>query len=98
MECHTARLIYTPNQSGKERRWVREHIDTAKVETSNDHKKIQYYDTTKYFESKQGEKFILFISTINLTDSGGYLVFNGERFIGRSRLTVIGNSSKVGIS
>jgi hypothetical protein len=90
--------MYTPNQSGKERKWVREHIDTATAETIYDHKKIQYYDTAKYFELKQGDDFILFISAIDSTDIGGYLVFNGERYTGRSRLTIIGNSSKGGIS
>jgi hypothetical protein len=39
-ECHTARLINTPNQSGKERRWVREHLDTATVK--------QFMITRKY--------------------------------------------------
>jgi hypothetical protein len=98
MECQTARLIYTPNQDSKERNWVRENLDTARAELIYDHKEIQYNDAAKYFESKQGDNFILFISEINSTDSGGYFVYNGSSYTDRSRLTVIGNSSEGGIS
>ncbi|XP_060574109.1 nephrin-like isoform X3 [Ruditapes philippinarum] len=93
MECQTARLIYTPNkeQTHEMRKWVREINSTSSkviynYKTSN--------DESKYFESKQGESFILYIPAVNSADAGDYLVHCGGRhYTRRSNLGVSVNTN-----
>jgi hypothetical protein len=91
MECQTARLIYTPNkeQAHEMRKWIREIYPTS--ETIFDYKTSN--DVSKYFESKQGENFILSISAVNSADAAVYRVHCGGRhFTRRSNLGVSVNT------
>jgi hypothetical protein len=92
MECQTARLIYTPNkeQAHKMRQWVREINLTFKTiydfKTSN--------DESKYFEIKQGDSYILYISAVNSADAADYLVScGGGHYTRRSNLGVSVNTN-----
>ncbi|XP_060567899.1 uncharacterized protein LOC132726579 [Ruditapes philippinarum] len=92
MKCQTARLIYTPNkeQAHEMRQWVREMYPNS--ETIYDYKTSN--DESKYFESKQGESFVLSISAVNSTDATAYLVHcGGGHYTDRSDLGVSVNTN-----
>jgi hypothetical protein len=88
MECQTASLIYTPNElHNKERKWFKK--ENGNITMIYNHKTLT--DESKYFESKDGESFVLSLSAVNLEDSGGYIVDCGDKYTGWSHLEVYGN-------